>query len=156
MASFWYKSSTTLHCAIEIIFMVVLIMYQVFQVTLWLEVGKVTFVASSWCKSSTIFLFTVEISFIVALILCQVLLVFLWLRSFVARVKQITFVASFSVSWDKFSSTCKFVQIVQWLILFETYLMVVLILAMAKVKLVCTYDFHKKQNIFTLYVALFP
>ena len=35
----------------------------------------------------------------------------LWLE-----LSKVTFVASFSVTWDKFHSSCKSVQIVQWLI----------------------------------------
>ena len=43
----------------------------------------------------------------------------------------------------------------QRLISLETYLIVVLILVSDKYTSVYLYDFHKKQNIFNLYVAIF-
>ena len=46
VVNIWCKSSTTFHFIIKISFTVVLILYQVLQVTLWLEGDKVTFVAS--------------------------------------------------------------------------------------------------------------
>ena len=73
VVSFWWKSSTTFQFTIEISFIVVSILYQVFQVTLWLDVGQVTFVARFSYKSSTTFHCTTEICFIVDLILHQVL-----------------------------------------------------------------------------------
>ena len=48
VANYWCKSSTTFHYITEICFIVVFILYQVLQVTLWLQVGKVTLVASFW------------------------------------------------------------------------------------------------------------
>ena len=110
----------------------VLILYQVFQVTLWLVADKVLIMVSFWCKRLTTFHFTVGISFIVPLTLYQVFHVTLWLRSFETRVNQGDIWASFSVSWEKFHSTLKSVQIVQRLIWFKTYLILVLILAKAQ------------------------
>ena len=71
------------------------------------------------------------------------------------ELRKDTLVASFSVSWDKFHSTCKPKQIVQRLIWFETYLIVVLVLGKVEATLICIYDFHKTQIIFTLYTVLF-
>ena len=92
VASFWRKCSTRFYFIIKIKFIMILILYQVLQVTLWPEVGKVTVLAGFWYKSSTTFHNTTEIfsSFIVVLSLHQMFQVILWLE-----VGKVTFLASF-------------------------------------------------------------
>ena len=148
MVRFWSKSSPTFLYTININSIVVLIFYQVAQVTLCLELDKFIFVASIWYKSSNIFQNTIDICFIVVLILYQVIQVIPWLE-----VSKATFVASFWYKSSIFHSACNSVQRAQWLIWFETYLIVVLILFRSKVRFVCIYNFHKKWNIFTAKVV---
>ena len=64
------------------------------------------------------------------------------------------FVASFSVSWDKFHSMCNSVQIVHGAIWFETYLRAVIILARSKY--VCAHIWlpQEPKHLFSLHCTL--
>ena len=145
MVRFWSKSSITFLYTFKISFTVVLILYKLLQVTLWLEVCKITFVASIWYKSSTTFQNTIDICFIVVLVLYQVLQVISW-----PEASNATFVASFWYKSSKFHGTCKSVHIVQRLIWFETCLILMLILFRSKVRLFCIYLLQEAKHFYCM------
>ena len=100
------------HFTIKISFIVVLILYQVLQLTL--ARGKQGHICGYFgYKSSTTFHYTTKICFIVMSILYQVLHVALWLE-----VCKVTFVTSF---WCKRSTTFHFIIEISFIVVMTRY-----------------------------------